>query len=284
MLISVAILIAAIVIAFGIFEKRKPKVREMVMVAMMSAIAVVANIMCAYTVPIHAGTAVVIITGIALGSEAGMLTGAFSRFICNFFMGQGVWTPWEMAAWAIIGMLAGVFFCKAEYTGYLDDKKLIKKEQAKAGITQMLIPIVIVLVSELVGYIQYLITAKNGETYFGWRLYAFGVAGIIIAAFAIRKKLSVNVVTTVIYTFLSVFVIYGGIMNIAAMFMSSSYSSEGMQISLESLKLLYITGVPYDAFHALGASVCVFLFGDSMIQKMNRVRIKYGLFNAGKDK
>ena len=56
------------------------------------------------------GTAVVIITGIALGPEAGVLTGALARFVCNFFMGQGIWTPWEMVAWAMLGGLAGVFF------------------------------------------------------------------------------------------------------------------------------------------------------------------------------
>lgn len=52
----------------------------------------------------------VIITGIALGPEAGVLTGALARFVCNFFMGQGIWTPWEMVAWAMLGGLAGVFF------------------------------------------------------------------------------------------------------------------------------------------------------------------------------
>lgn len=277
MLISMAILLAAVLIYVHIFEKRKPRAREMVVIAMMSAITVVANIICAYTIPLHAGTAVVIITGIALGPEAGVLTGVLARFVCNFFMGQGIWTPWEMVAWAMLGGLAGVFFYKPVYTGYLEDKKKIRRESTKYGVMQLAAPAAIIILCELAGYIEYIIAAPSGETYMGWRVYVFGIAGIIIAAVITRKKVAVNSVTTTVYTFVSVFILYGGLMNLAAMFMSSSYQNGDISISLESLKLLYITGIPYDAMHALGAAVCVFLFGNTLIQKMTRIRIKYGL-------
>lgn len=277
MLISMAILLAAVLIYVHIFEKRKPRAREMVVIAMMSAITVVANIICAYTIPLHAGTAVVIITGIALGPEAGVLTGALARFVCNFFMGQGIWTPWEMVAWAMLGGLAGVFFYKPVYTGYLEDKKKIRRESTKYGVMQLAAPAAIIILCELAGYIEYIIASPSGETYMGWRVYVFGIAGIIIAAVITRKKVAVNSVTTTVYTFVSVFILYGGLMNLAAMFMSSSYQNGDISISLESLKLLYITGIPYDAMHALGAAVCVFLFGNTLIQKMTRIRIKYGL-------
>ena len=277
MLISMAILLAAVLIYVHILEKRKPRAREMVVIAMMSAITVVANIICAYTIPLHAGTAVVIITGIALGPEAGVLTGALARFVCNFFMGQGIWTPWEMVAWAMLGGLAGVFFYKTVYTGYLEDKKKIRRESTKYGVMQLAAPAAIIILCELAGYIEYIIAAPSGETYMGWRVYVFGIAGIIIAAVITRKKVAVNSVTTTVYTFVSVFILYGGLMNLAAMFMSSSYQNGDISISLESLKLLYITGIPYDAMHALGAAVCVFLFGNTLIQKMTRIRIKYGL-------
>lgn len=154
MLISMAILLAAVLIYVHIFEKRKPRAREMVVIAMMSAITVVANIICAYTIPLHAGTAVVIITGIALGPEAGVLTGALARFVCNFFMGQGIWTPWEMVAWAMLGGLAGVFFYKPVYTGYLEDKKKIRRESTKYGVMQLAAPAAIIILCELAGYID----------------------------------------------------------------------------------------------------------------------------------
>lgn len=160
----------------------------MVVIAMMSAITVVANIICAYTIPLHAGTAVVIITGIALGPEAGVLTGALARFVCNFFMGQGIWTPWEMVAWAMLGGLAGVFFYKPVYTGYLEDKKKIRRESTKYGVMQLAAPAAIIILCELAGYIEYIIAAPSGETYMGWRVYVFGIVGIIIAAVNYKEK------------------------------------------------------------------------------------------------
>ena len=133
MLISIIILAVAIAIPFFTFEKRKPKARHVVMIAVMSALTVVANIICAYTIPLHAGTALVIITGIAFGPQTGFLTGVLSRFVCNFFMGQGVWTPWEMAAWGLLGVLAGIAFYKPELVGYFDDKKEIVRKQARSS-------------------------------------------------------------------------------------------------------------------------------------------------------
>ena len=54
-------------------------------------------------------TAFVIIAGVAFGGEAGFLTGSLSAVLSNFYFGQGPWTPFQMLAWGIIGLLAGVF-------------------------------------------------------------------------------------------------------------------------------------------------------------------------------
>jgi energy-coupling factor transport system ATP-binding protein len=54
--------------------------------------------------------AIVIISGVAFGGEAGFLVGAMTGFVSNFFFGQGPWTPYQMFAFGIIGFLAGVLF------------------------------------------------------------------------------------------------------------------------------------------------------------------------------
>lgn len=53
--------------------------------------------------------AIVMLTGIAFGPEAGFLCGVISGFASNFIFGQGPWTPWQMFAYGIGGMLAGLF-------------------------------------------------------------------------------------------------------------------------------------------------------------------------------
>ena len=279
LLISTGLLIGSFIPFALIFEKRKPRARELVLIAVMSAITVVANLICAYTVPFHAGTAVVIITGIALGPEAGFLTGALARLLCNFFMGQGIWTPWEMVAWAILGGLAGVMFNKAVISKWLEDQKLQKKERVYEGLTAVLPAFFCIVVSEVIAYLVYLFTRQQEEPFFGWRVYLFGLIGVVTALFFQKKKLPVDAITMSVFTFFSVFILYGGLMNMASFFMTNAIAESQAGTGLDAIKLLYITGAPYDAWHALGASICVFLFGDNMVQKLERIKIKYGMYH-----
>ena len=56
--------------------------------------------------------ALVIISGVAFGGEAGFLVGAMTMVASNVMFGQGPWTPFQMFAAGIIGFLAGVLFRK----------------------------------------------------------------------------------------------------------------------------------------------------------------------------
>ncbi len=93
-----------------VFEDRRPQAREILLIAVMATIAVVGR-MAFFMIPqFKPVTAIVIITGIGLGAEAGFLTGAVAGFVSNFFFGQGPWTPWQMFSFGIIGFLAGLLF------------------------------------------------------------------------------------------------------------------------------------------------------------------------------
>ena len=54
----------------------------------------------------------VILTGVAFGAEAGFMVGAMTMFCSNVLFGQGPWTPWQMFAMGIMGLLAGICFRK----------------------------------------------------------------------------------------------------------------------------------------------------------------------------
>ena len=109
-LISLIILTLTMLPFFMIFERRKPKAREIVLIAVMCAIAVCAHLICNVTIPLRAGTAIIIVCGIALGPEAGFLIGTLGRFVFNFYAGQGPWSPWQMFCWGLLGFLAGLAF------------------------------------------------------------------------------------------------------------------------------------------------------------------------------
>lgn len=90
------------------FERRKTGVRRMILVAVMTALSVTGRFIFGAIPGFKPITAVVVITAVYLGGEAGFLTGALSAIISNFYFGQGPWTPFQMLSWGLIGLLAGL--------------------------------------------------------------------------------------------------------------------------------------------------------------------------------
>ena len=98
---------------FMAFEGRRPQARELVVMAVLCVLAVVARVVIA--IPnFKAIYGIVMIAGIALGPEPGFLVGAVAAFVSNFFRGQGIWTPWQMLDYGGCGMLMGFLFRKGK--------------------------------------------------------------------------------------------------------------------------------------------------------------------------
>ena len=108
--ISLLLIVYTMVPFFLLFEKRKPQARELVVIAVLCAIAVAGRAAFFMLPQIKPMMAIVILAGVALGPQAGFLTGAVSAFVSNFFFGQGPWTPWQMFCFGIVGFLAGLLF------------------------------------------------------------------------------------------------------------------------------------------------------------------------------
>ena len=113
--IALCIILLAMLPFCMVFEDRKPQTREVLLIAVLAAIAVAGRVAFFMIPQFKPVTAIVIITGISLGAEAGFLTGAIAGFVSNFFFGQGPWTPWQMFAFGIIGFLAGLLFCQKRW-------------------------------------------------------------------------------------------------------------------------------------------------------------------------
>ena len=78
-------------------------------------------------------TAMVILTGAALGVEAGFLTGAVTMLVSNIIFSQGPWTAWQMAAMGLVGLLSGrrgIIVKSNDETG-LGRSDIIVKNKAK---------------------------------------------------------------------------------------------------------------------------------------------------------
>ncbi len=195
--ISMFLVIYTLIPFFMVFENRDPQARELIIISVLAALAVIGRTIFFMVPAFKPMMAIVIISGIAFGPESGFLVGAMSAFVSNFFFGQGPWTPWQMFALGLTGFFAGVLFKKG----------IIKK----------------------------------------------------------------NRLSLCIYGFVTTFLIYGGIMNMASVLM---YTDKGTgKMFLAS----YISGIPYDTVHAISTVFFLYFLSKPMIEKLDRIRIKYGM-------
>ncbi|MDR0817463.1 MAG: ECF transporter S component [Clostridiales Family XIII bacterium] len=100
------------------FELKRPKPADIMPIAVLSAAAIVGRIAFVAIPNVQPVSAIVIFTGIWFGRQSGYLTGAFTALVSNMALGQGMWTPWQMYAWGLMGYLAGVLFERAADDGF----------------------------------------------------------------------------------------------------------------------------------------------------------------------
>lgn len=110
-LTSTLVVMELLIPFFLSFEGRKPQARELVVIAVICALAVAARV--AIPIPnFKAIYGIIMIAGIAFGPESGFLVGAIAALSSNFFFSQGPYTPWQMIAYGAGGMIAGFLFQK----------------------------------------------------------------------------------------------------------------------------------------------------------------------------
>ena len=89
------------------FERRRPRARDLVVAAAMSAVSTAGRVLFLAVPAFKPVTAFTVITGAIFGPEIGFLTGSMTALLSNLFFGQGPWTPFQMLAWGLIGFFAG---------------------------------------------------------------------------------------------------------------------------------------------------------------------------------
>ena len=111
-LVSVLIIIVSMLPFFSSFEKSEHTSKDITLIASLTALAVVSRAVF-YLVPqVKPIAAVVGVSGAVLGAKRGYLIGALSMFVSNFIFGQGAWTPFQMVAMGVVGLIFGIVFEK----------------------------------------------------------------------------------------------------------------------------------------------------------------------------
>jgi len=98
--------IVGLVLALGwlAYERRRPSARMVAVVATLAAVAALGRDAFVALPDVKPITAMALVVGYALGPLPGFTVGALGMFASNIVLGQGPYTPWQMAAWGMVGL------------------------------------------------------------------------------------------------------------------------------------------------------------------------------------
>lgn len=105
-----------------------------------------------------------------------------------------------------------------------------------------------------------------------WQMFSMGIIGFFAGILFRKGLLRRNRESLAVFGGFTAILIYGGIMNFASAVM---YNSESLNMSL--LFAYYISGFPMDLIHAFVTVVVLLLISEPMLEKLDRIKIKYGL-------
>jgi energy-coupling factor transport system substrate-specific component len=90
---------------FAWYERSDPSAKVLALVATLAALAALGRVAFAALPDVKPTTDIVLLSGFVLGGAPGFAVGSVAALASNFFFGQGAWTPWQMFAWGVIGLL-----------------------------------------------------------------------------------------------------------------------------------------------------------------------------------
>jgi energy-coupling factor transport system substrate-specific component len=101
-----AFAIVALVLAAGwiSYERSRPSARMLAVVATLCAVAALGRDAFVALPDVKPITTITLVVGYALGPLPGFTVGALGMLTSNIVLGQGPFTPWQMAAWGIVGL------------------------------------------------------------------------------------------------------------------------------------------------------------------------------------
>jgi len=103
---ALALLLVAAALVVGVvawLESGTASAREIALAATLGAAAAAGRVLFAAIPGVQPVTVICVAAGAGLGLRTGVAVGGIAAFVSNFFLGQGVWTPWQMLGWGACG-------------------------------------------------------------------------------------------------------------------------------------------------------------------------------------
>jgi len=104
-----------------------------------------------------------------------------------------------------------------------------------------------------------------------WQMFAMGIIGFLSGVLFKKGLLRRDVVSLAVFGGIAVFFVYGGIMNPASVLMFQ------YKVTWPAIVTSWVMGAPLDLIHAAATVFFLLLAGEPMLEKLDRIKVKYGL-------
>jgi len=106
-----------------------------------------------------------------------------------------------------------------------------------------------------------------------WQMFALGIIGFL-SGIVFGGALKRSRILMCFFGMVVTFAVYGGIMNTATVFMVQA------KPDLKMIGVACVSGLPFDTIHAVSTMFFLWVMAKPMIEKLERVKIKYGLIEG----
>lgn len=106
-----------------------------------------------------------------------------------------------------------------------------------------------------------------------WQMFSMGLIGFLAGVMFRKGLLRRTRGSLCTFGVFCAIIVYGGIMNPAAVLMWTNAST----LTWETLMTYYVTGFPVDCIHAAATVFFLWIAAESMLEKLDRIKLKYGL-------
>ncbi len=129
------------------------------------------------------------------------------------------------------------------------------------------------------GFLVGAVTAFVSNFFFGqgawtpWQMFSFGIIGFVSGVIFRKGLIRRSRLILSVYGAFATILIYGGIMNPASVILAQQNPTAEMLIAS------YALGFPFDCIHACATAIFLWFASEAMIEKLDRIKLKYGLID-----
>ena len=152
--LMLAVVVLVIALFFAGYEASRPALRQIMPALVLAALAAAGRIIFGPIPDFKPVSAIAIIAGATLGPKNGFMVGALAALTSNFFFGQGMWTPWQMYAWGLVGYLGGLLAAAGFFGARTPEEPVRRGGLLAYGLASGLIYGAIINAYDVIGFVK----------------------------------------------------------------------------------------------------------------------------------